>query len=115
MSYSEDIVDAFAERLLGELAGTGWEYEARPLRLRRGVRVRVSRPFRAEIVVREWVHRARLPLGRTQVPVRVGAGTVIEVSPGPRLAPEELRRFMARLLAGLRLDREAAQWSGSET
>ncbi len=110
LNYTEDLVSEVSDRLLSALAKTGWDYEVKPVLFRKGVRVRIKRPFKAEIVVREWVHRAYIPFRELRVPVKTGSGTIITVSPAPSKAPEELRRFMVSFLEELRLEKEASQW-----
>ena len=111
LNYSEDFVNEAAEVLLDNLAKTGWEYEVKRVFLRRGVKVIIKKPFKAKIVVREWVHRAYLTFGELRTSVRVGTGTIITVSPGPERAPRELRELMVKVLEQLRLENEAAQWA----
>mgnify|MGYP007013799723 FL=1 len=60
----------------------------------------ISSPFRAKIVLRKWIHRARV----RSIPMKVGEpGLVISIMPGPKKADPRFKKIVAEFLERLNI------------
>ncbi len=98
--YMEEAKDKVIELLNSINAKYTVKYKKHPPQYE----INVTQPFKAKITVRKWIHRAVIRTPDFAIPTKVGEpGLVIEVHPGPKKAPQQLKEIMVKLLEYLNL------------
>ncbi|WFO75194.1 hypothetical protein J4526_09010 [Desulfurococcaceae archaeon MEX13E-LK6-19] len=98
--YMEEAKDKTIELLNSINAEYTVKYKKHPPRYE----IKVTSPFKARIIVRKWIHRTVIRTPDFAIPTKVGEpGLVIEVHPGPKKAPQQLKETMTKLLEYLNL------------
>ncbi len=101
--YHGDLVVEAKDNLVEILERHGVEYDITTPRFTSGGYIfTITRPFRAKITLRRWVHRAIIRMHGHVKKFEAGEpGLVIMVKPGPKKAPELLRKIMIELLESI--------------